>query len=723
MPLAFLAPLFLGGLALLVAPWLIHQIRRPERETTRFSSLMFIPPTRREVIERRRIQHILLMLLRMAMLVFLALAFARPFWRTPAAAVTAPAGTTWHVILLDASYSMGVSGRFEKAKARAQAIVNSLEPTDRVGVIVFSRTPETVAPLVSGEEPLAGFAAPARLAIESAHLTEEATAYVPALQAAQAMFSSAEGQSAKAPAHLVAHLISDFQRVGLPEKIQRWKLGPRIELRCVDVSEPDNADCAIVDVSVRESGPEELRVLGKVRNWSNTREASRTIKLVAQGRQPSQSALPLAPGAARQVSFRIPIQPASSLEGWLELDSDPLQPADRRYFAWQAQRKRRVLLLASGNANQRPAAVRFLTSALPAERDLPWQLEIQSHESVKDALPNEEQRPSILIVEEMDQLTPEVCATIYRYVETGGRVLLALDGSAASEVPNKGLLARLGMRSDGPRYSEKREARFTLLSWVNFDHPIFVPLRGPQFNDFSSVHFYNHQRLSILTPQAKSESEENPRVIARFEPDADGHEWPAMLEARRGDGRVVIWVFGMDLEWSNLPRSVKFIPLLYETLSHLGSDAEGRQAWLVGEPLRPPKGTGNEKELPIVRLPGETAELDVGAVGRGASAVRARHAGFVRWRGTRNEPSEVVEAVNVRAEESNPERISPEEFQLKLCAPQMEPRPTAPSDLVRGSVGSRSDVHREYWRLLVGLLFAFFFVESWHAAARSRENS
>jgi len=78
MPLAFLAPLFLGGLALLVAPWLIHQIRRPERQTTRFSSLMFIPPTRKEVIERRRLQHILLMLLRMAMLVFLALAFARP---------------------------------------------------------------------------------------------------------------------------------------------------------------------------------------------------------------------------------------------------------------------------------------------------------------------------------------------------------------------------------------------------------------------------------------------------------------------------------------------------------------------------------------------------------------------------------------------------------------------------------------------------------------------
>ena len=66
MGLSFIAPLLFAGLGLLVGPYLIHQIRRPDREPVKFSSLLFIPDVQKEVIERKRIQHILLMAMRMA---------------------------------------------------------------------------------------------------------------------------------------------------------------------------------------------------------------------------------------------------------------------------------------------------------------------------------------------------------------------------------------------------------------------------------------------------------------------------------------------------------------------------------------------------------------------------------------------------------------------------------------------------------------------------------
>ena len=78
MTFAFLAPLFLAGITLLAVPWYLHHIRRPEREPIRFSSVQFIPQEKKEVIERRRLQHIVLMLIRMLILALLALAFARP---------------------------------------------------------------------------------------------------------------------------------------------------------------------------------------------------------------------------------------------------------------------------------------------------------------------------------------------------------------------------------------------------------------------------------------------------------------------------------------------------------------------------------------------------------------------------------------------------------------------------------------------------------------------
>ncbi|MBM3335945.1 BatA and WFA domain-containing protein, partial [Candidatus Sumerlaeota bacterium] len=542
--LAFLAPLFLGGLALLVAPWLIHQIRRPEREITRFSSLMFVPQTRKEVIERRRLQHILLMLMRMAMLTLLALAFARPYWRNPAAAGASTQGAAWHIILLDASYSMGDSGWFEQARAKALSIVASLGPADRVGVIVFDRTPKTVAPLVSDENPSAGSPAAARQAIESAQLSEETTAYVPALEAAQAMFASVESQSARAAERFVIHLISDFQRAGLPDKNNRWKLDPRCELRCIEVGRAGSENCAIEDVSVQEPKQGELQVRGKVRNWSKALKASREIKLMGHGQENARTALTIEPGAARQVAFRIPVAGAPSFEGWLELNGDPLALDNRRYFVRQAAAQRRVLLLASEDSERSRSATRFLSSALPPKSDLPWRLEIQAPSSAKDTLLNEDKRPSILVVADLDRLTAEIAKSIQRYVETGGRVLLMVDLSDKSDMSdlsdssdalNKEILSRWGIRADGPRGSEKREGQFIQLSWIDFDHPIFFPLRGPQFNDFSTVHFYNHQRLSVVKSQVDTGTAENPRVIARFEPDSEGKEWPAMIEARAGE--------------------------------------------------------------------------------------------------------------------------------------------------------------------------------------------
>ena len=95
---------------------------------------------------------------------------------------------------------------------------------------------------------------------------------------------------------------------------------------------------------------------------------------------------------------------------------------------------------------------------------------------------------------------------------------------------------------------------------------------------------------------------------------------------------------------------------------------------------------------------------------------------IVRWGPSQGGQGEFVEAVNIRAQESNPERISPEEFQLKLCAPRMESRPSAPLDVERGVTVAGFVVRREYWWILIGLLFAFLLFESLLAAAVVRQN-
>ena len=78
--MTFLAPLFLLGALAIAGPVLFHLIRRNTKEKFTFSSLMFLRPDLPRVTRKSRLEDILLLIVRCALLAVMALAFARPFF-------------------------------------------------------------------------------------------------------------------------------------------------------------------------------------------------------------------------------------------------------------------------------------------------------------------------------------------------------------------------------------------------------------------------------------------------------------------------------------------------------------------------------------------------------------------------------------------------------------------------------------------------------------------
>ena len=113
--IAFLSPLFLVGAAAAVIPIVLHLLERRPEQRVRFAAVAFLKAAPVEHTSRRRLREWLLLMLRVAALVLLALAFARPFFRSVGASA---AGTT--VVALDTSYSLSAPGRFERAKQLAK---------------------------------------------------------------------------------------------------------------------------------------------------------------------------------------------------------------------------------------------------------------------------------------------------------------------------------------------------------------------------------------------------------------------------------------------------------------------------------------------------------------------------------------------------------------------------------------------------------------------------
>ena len=127
----FLNVLLLGGLAAGFIPLAIHLLHRSRRKTVRWGALQLLIPRDRQQNRKIKIEHWLLLLLRILIPMALALCMARPLIRGFASSKTRL--PTSLVILLDDSASMGDTAIAGSPAALAKAAANWLSRICREG--------------------------------------------------------------------------------------------------------------------------------------------------------------------------------------------------------------------------------------------------------------------------------------------------------------------------------------------------------------------------------------------------------------------------------------------------------------------------------------------------------------------------------------------------------------------------------------------------------------
>ncbi len=122
----FVSPLFLLCTLAAAIPLVLHLISNIRAEEAQFPTLRFLKMSMEKTARRRRVQNLLLMLLRMAVLALLAIALSEPL--SKAVGGWAAGRRYAAVLVLDNSMSMaarkGLGTRFEEAKAQAQALLS-----------------------------------------------------------------------------------------------------------------------------------------------------------------------------------------------------------------------------------------------------------------------------------------------------------------------------------------------------------------------------------------------------------------------------------------------------------------------------------------------------------------------------------------------------------------------------------------------------------------------
>src|SRR5439155_10057820 len=289
----FLAPLFFLGLAALAVPVLIHLTQREKKMVQQFPSLMFVRRIPYQTVRRRKIRDLALLCVRLAALLLIVAAFARPFlWRPNAATAIGP-GAREVVVLLDQSYSMGYADRWDRAKAAARDAINRLGVSDRGSVVFFSSGADIALRSTGEKDRLIA-------SMATATPTPAATRFGPALKVAGSILAESPLPRKE------AILISDFQRNGWRgEEGARLPVGST--LTPVAIGGPaDKPNATVTTVALARSTfstQERVTVTASVANRTVAPISGDSLTLEIGGRGIQTEALNVGPEGSASVAF------------------------------------------------------------------------------------------------------------------------------------------------------------------------------------------------------------------------------------------------------------------------------------------------------------------------------------------------------------------------------------------------------------------------------------
>ena len=528
--MGFLAPWFIGaGILAAGLPVWLHLLRKYRTTPLPFSSLMFFDRRPQSSVKHRRLRYLLLMSLRIALLVLLAFAFARPYLSRAGSVF---GGRRLLVIAVDRSFSMRTGDRLARAKQDALEAVSHLRAGDRGEVLAVDSQVEVLAQPTDDASQL-------RAAIQTIAPTDRRSSYA---ELARTLRSIAEATHMP----LEVHFATDDQRTSMPPAFADLQLGPATGLHIDSVASTAEPNWAVESVSAPAHiyDPKRSRVQASIAGY-NTGAAHKSVSLVVDGRVVGTKDVDVPANGRAAVEFPSLETPYGFHRGEVRIaGADPLKEDDSFPFSIERTDPRHVLFLYPSGQARTPF---YYRAALESAENAGFVLDVVPMEDASSAAFS---KFAFVVIADPRTLSSDLDDRLRAYVNAGGAVLVALG-------PESAALARVpvsGEPVEGTRYSPLEGERFRTVEDTDQQHPALKDTNG-----FAGVEFYQSVRIDPG----------NDRVLARL---SDGS--PLMVEKHIDAGRVIVFTSGLDNVANDLPLHASFVPFVVETARYLAGDEQ-----------------------------------------------------------------------------------------------------------------------------------------------------
>ena len=666
----------IAGLALLTGliPILVHLINRRRYVRVPWAAMSFLLAANRRSARRIRLEQSLLLLTRIAVVVLLGLAVARPF--LPALPLWPSHSSRVHrVLLIDNSLSMNAHRadgaiRFESAKRCAQDLLDTFPLTDPVSIVTLSSPAQAVIAQTTYDRRLV------KERLAALQPTQRGTDTVGALTTTVEILQDSQ----VARGNYAVYLISDVPRsVWHSETTENPTPAVLAMRQLADMLTDSAADLTVVHAA---PGPSDnvavtrfvaqspliginlpVTVAAQVTNTGSVSAHNLTLQIRRDGRIIRRQQLPtLAPGesTAATITTEFSTPGTHLMEAKLAPHpEDVLKHDNTRYLSIEVRETMPVLLVdGRPGTTQFAGQAGFLATALApvplgTDSTLIVPKVITEPELTGEALSDYD----IVALCNVPRLPNQLWKQLESFVARGGGLMLF--GGDLVSVDNYNQFAY----ADGHGLLPGRIAR-----------PVVVPLEDATFFGFridDAVHsivadFANHPESGLFLSR-----------VERYVPiELDPHRAevvlsytnndPALLASTFGKGRVLLCTTTANMDWNNLAAKGDYVSLMLSAMAFLSPRHGDYRNVTVGQMIREPL-TPLESSLPLRVTTDEGALAEPSLVPEGEALAMTygpvEHAQAV----TVSIGSEVrVFTVNVDPAESDLTPIGEDEFATAL---------------------------------------------------------
>lgn len=634
--LSFLNPALLWFAALAAIPLAIYLFSRQRYRTMPWAAMEFVLRALKENRRRLRIENLLLLLVRMAVVVLLALALARPVGEA-LGALDPFADRRRHVaIAIDTSYSMGyregAQTSFERARKAARDLAEALlKRGDRFALMAFGPEPR----FLYADPVFVDDATKARVLADIAELEPSAGAgdAGQALRALAGYLPRFRAGTAEAAVTKQVFIVTDMQKSAFATE-QGTLRDPEMRRAAQDL-EKQEAEVVFIDCGAEDpsnlavtalANPDEIagvdmpvRLVATVKSFAPQASSDASLDFVVDEHVQSSKPLELEPGEEKEVELYATLPEKGTHRVQVVLRTDGLPLDNARYLAIEAREAVDVIVVDGERKPRFPESeTDFLVAALaPGEDSRVGRENLIRPRVVFDPTfqDQELEKAQVVVLANVIALSDDQVERLEAFVRRGGGLLIFTGGQVDRALWNeklwregKGLLpAPLGPATVMPEGQDSE--RFFVLAADTFAHPVLRPFASADTRPlFSDARFWGYTRLDLR--DGAGGEDPNVTVLARFEPrqataageaaaaareasarpDGAGSSAgkrgdPALVEKQFGRGRVLLFASTADDEWNLLFARHAYLILWQKAVTALADAGAARRNLLVGDPF------------------------------------------------------------------------------------------------------------------------------------------